>query len=583
MSDDLKIKTARGSFAILFSVLCFVLLSGCVQRPDKQDLQAGDGHNLDGKANSSGRASVNGGKKDSVKQKKTAAQKDESQIPALATTTSFLMPEGSRPSLNTYTVTVTDAPLREVIFALARDADLNIDVYPGITGKITINAIEQTLPTILDRISEYANLTYQITESSIIISPDLPYRRSYRLNYIQNKRSMSSKMTVSTRVASSSQSGTNTSEVSLNTDSNVDFWTDIVENVSGILGVAKGEMDKGGPQKVVWNRATGVINVLASDRQHKEVQKFFDTVMRDAQKQVFIEAVIVEVKLSDKFQAGVDWSLFASDCSEDGTNAQSLMNSRVNSAPNLALKLARTKIPFASGVIGNANMSATVRMLSQFGNTKVLSTPRITVLNNQTAVLRVTTNQVYFQIKVTPPQYSDGVLVSAAQPETTIRTVPIGFIMQVTPQISENDVISLNIRPTIQRVSEWVENPDPNLRTNLIDGVTYTPPKVPVIQVQEMDSMLRVSSGQVAVMGGLMENSFNKSMDGVPYLSKLPLLGSLFSFRNREDVKKELVIFLRPIIATEADDIEKFTGGELFVSRNEGVVKSFRKLGIDTQ
>ncbi|MBF0160969.1 MAG: secretin and TonB N-terminal domain-containing protein [Magnetococcales bacterium] len=533
-----------------------------------------------------------------------AAVPVEAPIPTIAGSTPFLLPEGEekRP-LATYTISMIDAPVREVLFALARDAELNVDIYPGIDAKITLNAVNQTLPAILDRIVEQTNLQYQIKDSVITITPDKPFRRSYHLDYLQTKRAATSGMTVSTQMAASEggASGSNGSQVTLNsTDSATDFWENLVLNITNLLdtqdekeggsagtatatagsggttGAAAAPASAGGSAagntKVVLNRATGVVNVLATNRQHKQVQAFIDRVMRIAMRQVFIEATVISVELSESHQSGVDWGLLAANGTADANNGQYMLNRRVASAPNMSFKLNRAKIPFMTGVMGVKDLTATIRLLSQFGNAKVVSTPKVTVINNQTAVLRVTTNQVYFEIKVTPAtiQTAAGGAQAVIPPttQTVVRTAPVGFIMQVTPQIDDNNMITMNIRPTLQRISEWVDNPDPNMRTNQTAGVLFTPPQVPVVQVQEMDSILRVSNGQVAVMGGLMQDETNKNMDGVPYLSKLPVLGPLFSYRNDGNTKKELVIFLRPSILTEGDDLQKFGDPTPYHARN---------------
>ncbi|MBF0310163.1 MAG: type II and III secretion system protein [Magnetococcales bacterium] len=501
-------------------------------------------------------------------------------IPDTVKVTPFLPKEGGQSrAQDLYTVVVTDVPVREVLFALARDANLNIDILANINGQISLNAIEQTLPRILDRIARQADLWYRIEEGTLVVGPEVPVRRNYRVDYVSANRNVETKFSISTTVASdtqtssgTNQSGVNSSSVNLNTASGNEFWKNLIGNIREIVGIrnepGKPESDENA-SKVIWNEATGIISVMATSLQHREIGEFIDRVVNSARRQVLIEATVLEVQLTDQFQGGIDWNLIRSDGLRETENQLALAATRLNTSPRLALNLNRAEIPFLSGLLGSRDISATVRLLSKFGNTRVLSSPRITVMNNQTALLRVTTNEVYFQIKVTPPRYADDKLVTAATTETLIRTVPIGFIMQVTPQISENEAITLNIRPTIQRVSKWVDNPDPNLRANLGNNLTYTPPQVPVVQVQEMDSVLRVGNGQVAVMGGLMENTRSDATDGVPILSRLPILSNFFSFREERSNKTELVIFLRPMVMTEPVDSLSGHDQELLNGGNE--------------
>ncbi len=513
----------------------------------------------------------------------------ESTIPETVKIASFLPKETDDKLLTqaTYTVVVTAVPVTEVLFALARDAHLNIDIVPGIVGSVTLNAINQTLPKILERIAHQSNIRYRIMDNVLSVEPDLPYRHNYRVDYVSTARTMESEVSIATTVASNVTSASssaptisNSSSVKLGTASNIDFWKNLISNLNEIVGhkqqneLNKGDDSKEGDakdetKKIIWNEATGIISVLASAREHKDVQEFIDRVMYSAQRQVLIEATVAEVRLSDQYQSGIDWSLVKRDGTQDMGNFSSLIAKRLESAPLSILTLNRTKVPFLSDVLGHRDVAATLRLLSQFGQTKVLSSPRITVLNNQTAILRVTTNEVYFQIRVSEATYNEnGTMRTSPSSETQIRTVPLGFIMQVTPQISESNVITLNIRPTIQRVDKWVDNPDPNLRVNLPVNYSFVPPQIPVVKVQEMDSVLRVPNGQVAVMGGLMENSRAKSEDGIPVISEIPLIGELFNYRDQKSTKSELVVFLRPIISAEPRHLLNPHDSQLYSGRD---------------
>ncbi|MBF0626791.1 MAG: hypothetical protein HQL91_01080 [Magnetococcales bacterium] len=507
----------------------------------------------------------------------------EESIPGTVKVSTFLPKEGEKTLVeSTYTVVVTDVPVREVLFALARDAHLNVDIVPGITGNVTVNAIDQTLPRILDRIAYQARIRYQIKDNVLSVEPDLPFRRNYRVDYVSTARKMESDVAIATNVASTGGNAptiSNSSSLKLGSTSTVDFWKDLIANLNEIVAeksaetaakeTKKEDQNKEGGKKIIWNEATGVVSVLATERQHQEVGEFIDRVLHSAQRQVLIEATVAEVNLSDQFQTGIDWSMIKRNGTTDSGNRISLLNKRMDAAPVSLLTLNRTKVPFLSDVLGDRDISTTLHLLANFGKTKVLSSPRITVLNNQTAVLRVTTNEVYFQIRVSEPTYNEnGTIRTGAVSETQIRTVPLGFIMQVTPQISESDVITLNIRPTIQRVEKWVDNPDPNLRVNLPSNSSFVPPQVPVVQVQEMDSVLRVPNGHVAVMGGLMENSRSKEMDGIPLLSDLPVVGGLFSYRDQKNSKSELVVFLRPVVTNEPRELMNRRDKEIFSEKD---------------
>jgi MSHA biogenesis protein MshL len=189
------------------------------------------------------------------------------------------------------------------------------------------------------------------------------------------------------------------------------------------------------------------------------------------------------------------------------------------------------------------SISSTIKLLDQFGRTRVLSSPKLMVINNQTAVLKVVNNEVYFTIKadtVTNQTTSNTTFT------TTQNVVPVGFIMAVTPQISEGDMVTINVRPTVTRVIGTVNDPNPALKiANVVSSI-------PVTQTREMESVLKVASGQTAVLGGLMLDTFESQRVGLPVASRIPVFGDLVSKRNDTTVKSELVVFIRPYVVRNA-------------------------------
>jgi general secretion pathway protein D len=294
---------------------------------------------------------------------------------------------------------------------------------------------------------------------------------------------------------------------------------------------------------VIVNPEGGILSVRATSRQHEKVAEFLASVMGAARRQVLIEATVVEVQLSDQYQSGVDWSAL-------GLNG--LGYSFTQSLISGTSTLANTGLPFFSVQYSNPNaasggaISSTVKLLDKFGNTRVLSSPRIMAINNQTAVLKVVDNLVYFTVEVTPATLSStGGVLSPATTKTTPQLVPVGFVMNVTPQVSDNDVIVLNVRPTVTSQVDVVKDPNPDLaragQTNL----------VPVIRSREFESVLRIPSGSTAILGGLMEDKFIGTKGGVPIITRIPFLGELVSYRDDTSSKRELVIFLRPVVVRD--------------------------------
>ncbi|MBS4096341.1 MAG: hypothetical protein KGZ83_05820 [Sulfuricella sp.] len=351
--------------------------------------------------------------------------------------------------------------------------------------------------------------------------------------------------------------------------------------------------------------------------------------MSSAKRQVLIEATVVEVILNDQYQSGIDWKRIAlgagltgrqnfagSDLSNvanpmpDMTRATQISNIMGDSNLDAAMKynliqqiapgfsmagldpttglpaiqgIAGGKLPLADtafsstgngltiGYSNSGSIAAAIKLLNTFGNVKVLSSPKISALNNQTALLKVVDNKVYFTVNV---QVTPATATSASTTvyQTTVNTVPVGFLMTVTPQVDENDMVTLNVRPTVSRIIRYVNDPNPALA----QAGTISP--IPEIQVREMESIIKVFNGHTAIMGGLMQDTVTKSTDGVPGLSKMPVIGDAFSNRNDSTTKSELVIFMRPVVVKEASldgdykSYRNFLPGENFLKDKRDAV-----------
>jgi len=437
-----------------------------------------------------------------------------------------------------YTVVVHEVPVKEILFALARDAEINVDIHPMIDGFVTINAVDQTLPQILNRIARQVSLRYEIEDNNLIITPDAPYVLSYNVGYLNLSRETAGTVTVSTQIASGSSGegggGVNTSTTNINSESNHNFWENLRRSILSVMAMPGESND----DAVVINPESGVVIVRATASQHQQVQGLIDQVLESVQRQVLVQATVVEVDLSDQFQAGIDWSIV--DLSGSGfsvsTGAPGSLTSPLATSPGFVLD-------YLNPNSGGERIMAAVSLLSEFGNTRVLSSPQIMVLNNHTAVLKVVENFVYFEVdQEVIPATSPGVAPTFAT-TTTPQTVPVGLVMTVTPQISGDSSVTFNVRPTISSVVRTELDPNPSLtREN----------RIPVIRVREMESILRVNSNQVAVLGGLMQDTFVNNDRQTPFAGDIPILGNLFKSRRQELRKTELVIFLRPIVIRNA-------------------------------
>lgn len=457
------------------------------------------------------------------------------------------MPE-QRPNLETYTVVVHDVPIRELLFSMARDARINLDIGNDIEGNVTMNAIDQTLPKILDRISQQTSIRYQLVDDTLRVQADKPYLKTYSISYLNMSRTSTGTVEVSSEIQSTGtgdvmsgggggKSGNDSSSVVQNSSSN-QFWETLTLNIAGLVGEpvkagTGGNIDTG--NRIIVNRESGIIAVKATAKQHAQVRDFIDQVLDSAQRQVLIEATIAEVQLSDRYQAGIDWSLVTSD--PTSTTTQDLLGGNLGQTPFFSFNIAET-------IDGNP-LNVTLKALETFGDVRILSSPKVMAINNQSALLKVVDNEVYFttNVEAVPGAVNQNSTVIV---DTDVNTVPVGFVMSVTPFIDQNDVVTLNVRPTISRIIDFVQDPNPELaRADVVS-------EIPVIQVREIESVLKIENGDTAVIGGLMQDQIDKSTSGVPILSSIPFLGALFRYQDDEYVKSELVIFIRPVVTQDA-------------------------------
>ncbi|MGH9650721.1 MAG: type II secretion system protein GspD [Terriglobales bacterium] len=257
----------------------------------------------------------------------------------------------------------------------------------------------------------------------------------------------------------------------------------------------------------------------------------------------------MEVQLNNQYQRGIEWSRLRPPGQSTGITFQQTNPANLPSAVNTTTGFIITG---ATGTGVNLVVNA-LKLLESFGDVRVLSSPKLSVLNNQTAVLKVVDNLVYFTVSASTTTAANSPAVTTFS--TTVNSVPVGFIMSVVPQISENDTVLLNIRPTISRKLTDVGDPNPSLANPCGIPVPATgcnikaiSSLIPVIQTREMESLMRVQSGQTAVLGGLIQDSVTNIEDSIPGVRNIPGIGQLLAQRKDLNQKTELVIFLRATV-----------------------------------
>ncbi|MDR0379167.1 MAG: pilus (MSHA type) biogenesis protein MshL [Candidatus Accumulibacter sp.] len=525
----------------------------------------------------------------------------ESAIPAPVMQTLPLPRPKNIDKTETYSVVVNNVKAQDLLFALARDARLNVDIHPGIVGSVTLNAIDQTLPQLLTRIARQVDMRFELDGPNLVVMPDSPFLTYYHVDYVNLAREVTGTIWTNMQISSSaleasvgSRSG-NVSRIQIDNTSKNRFWESLEKNLKDLLletdklfpegsyeatigqnagyrtsgaeaAYAGSAIDMNGPipgmtefngqtnlmnqaatrrngeavekrmtfreaASVIINPETGVIAVRATSRQQEKVREFIERVTRSARRQVMIEATIIEVDLSDSYQQGIEWSkLF------DRTGFSLIPAANAQSA---GANVSPFSLTYRNASRG---LEAILAMLRGFGTTKVLSSPKLTVLNNQTATLKVSEDFVYFKVdqSIAAGNSNTDAVTSTT---TTPQSVSIGFFMNLTAQVGDDDMITLNVRPSISSISALKQDPNP---------VLTVVNEVPQIRTREIESMMRVHSGDIAVLGGLMEDRMENRSGRFPVIGDIPLVGELFTTRSDISRKSELVIVLRPTVIRDA-------------------------------
>lgn len=517
---------------------------------------------------------------------------DEVIPPPLMHSAALPSPQASA-SKRRFTVVVHDVPVKEVLQALARDSGENMDIHPALQGAVSINAIDETLPAILERLARQVSLRYRSQDGTLVVTPDTPYPRTYRVDYVNMTRDTTSSIAVSGQIDAAKQttggSTGGSSQTQVTTVSRNNFWETLTQNIEGILRtnrslqqtaaerqakieaaraareerIAQAEaVARAGQaakdlfahafgaevksqgietrQDVIVNPVAGTVTVMASEREHGLVQQYVDAVQLATSRQVLIECTIAEVTLSSGYETGVDWRKLVR--GGDGFQVrQEMLGNALGAAPRLV-------VGYGSAL---SDVGFTIRLLEQFGRTRVLSSPKVVALNNQTALLKVVDNVVYFSVDASVSQNQAQTVQSVT---TTANTVAVGVVLSLTPQINGSGAVTLTVRPTISRIARFVNDPNPLLKVNAQGAPLPNPVenKVPEIQVREMESVLQLQSRQTAVLGGLIQDNVRRDREQIPVVGSLPRIGDVFAHRNDSAERTELVIFLRPTVVDTA-------------------------------
>lgn len=473
-------------------------------------------------------------------------------------------------------LTVTDdVPLRDVLVELALLANMDLELQPSIKGGIIFRAEKKPLIEVIERICDIAGLRYHIKGDVLRVEKDTPYIANYKLDFLNIDRSSNSNVNINTNVLSAGEGGgsggINTgSNSSITASSSSDLWAALEAGVQEILKTknkfahieeamdnfapasgsesgaeTSGESASNNEQDdsdgfMVINRQAGLLTVAATKAQHEQISDYINRISQTATAQVLIEAKIVEVSLDEDYRAGIDWSLLLGQSTNLGFSFDTINATGDLFTGNLSRRWGG----------GDFGLDAAVKMLDIFGVSRTLSSPRLHAINNQQAVLTFAENQVFFNVNVEreTQDLGGGLSDELLTVDSEAQTIPIGIILTILPSVNlDTNEVTLSVRPTLSRVTGSVEDPavaflasqDPNL------SITN---EVPVVEVRELDSILKVRNGSIMVIGGLMEEKMASTDTGTPVVSEIPFFGNLFKRSEKENDLVEMVIFIKATI-----------------------------------
>lgn len=450
---------------------------------------------------------------------------------------------------------------------LTNESPYSLVVHPDVSGSITVNLRDVTLQEALDVVQDIYGFDIRREGRIYRVFPAGMRTETLSLNYLSLRRQGQSQTSVTSGGVAEQQGTNNRNQGSLglsnqntlgsqgglpagggatgrsgqtgstiSSDSETDFWKGLQEILEGVVGTGEG-------RRVVVSPQAGLATVRAFPHEIRAARDFLAAAESSLQRQVILEARIVEVSLSDAYQQGVDWSRITSRIGS-GVTEFSFSGGSVDPSS-------------LGGVFGlqfqNQTFNGMLELLSTQGNVQVLSNPRVTATNNQKAVIKIGEDE-YFVTDVSTTTVTGTATTST--PNVQLTPFFSGIALDVTPQISDDGTITLHIRPSVTETREQEKIITLNRETLVLPLARSN--------IRESDTIIRARDGEVVIIGGLMQTSYSDEVSQVPFLGNIPVLGELFTNRRQREVKKELVIMLRPtVVGVDTWDTELEASREL--------------------
>lgn len=479
-----------------------------------------------------------------------------------------------------FDIAVNNVPADQFFMSLVDDSPYNIVVHPEVAGSISLNLDNVTIPEALEAVRDVYGYEFVNTPYGFQVLPGRLQARIYQINYLNIQRRGESRTIVSSgSIAKGEQSGRGDTGTGVNdpgfyggavtggrgrnvstvlgTEINTEqpettFWQELETSVRAIVGGGEG-------RNVVVNPQSGVVVVRALPTELREVEAYLEATQLIVQRQVILEAKIIEVTLNEGFQTGINWGALVAKgddsitASTIGGGSVLVDQSGVSDIAGNALDVGN--ISGAEGTLSSAfggvftlaldigDFGAFIELLRTQGNVQVLSSPRVSTTNNQKAVIKVGTDE-FFVTDVTTTTVTG--TATTVTPSVTLTPFFSGIALDVTPQVSQDGWVTLHVHPSVSEVTDQQKTVTIGQQTQQLPLALST--------VRETDSIVRAKSGQVVVIGGLMQDQINDEQAGAPLLSDVPVLGSLFKQTRKRSTKSELVILLRPVVVNSGQD-----------------------------
>jgi MSHA biogenesis protein MshL len=499
--------------------------------------------------------------------------------------------EVGKPLDQRFDLNVNNAPANQVFMAIVSGTRYSMVVHPDVRDPVSVNLKDVTVMEALDTLRDLYGYEYRIQGNRITIQPVSMQTRVFKVNYLQASRVGRSEVRVSSgsitdtpgsQGGAGAPAGTPTSSTGsppqrltestrVTTSSESDFWGDIQKSLAAIVGTVGG-------RSVIVNSQSGVIVVRALPADLRSVESFLRAMQLIVERQVMLEAKILEVTLRDGYEVGINWAAFRAGNTNiaggvvrpgsvigNQSNVIATPTARLpDGSPDPASVFAATLGSAAAIAAGAAapgsvfglalqtsNFAALLAFLQTQGAVNVLSSPRVATINNQKAVLKVGTDD-FFVTNISTTSTTSGQSTTIS-PTITVQPFFSGIALDVTPQIDDHNNIILHIHPQVSQVIERQKN------LNLGNLGSFTLP-LASSSINETDTIVRVQDGNIVAIGGLMQQESRNERSQVPGLGDQPGIGALFRQTGVTNTKRELVILLKPTIVHSDRDWQQDLG-----------------------